>query len=175
MNVSHYYMKWMQNKHKYLMLAVLFSCFLWRTLNFVALSHTPVYSTQSFFSRLPLTGSCSTSQTRSASLQPPSRKQRWTKCSSSPEWRSAAWQMATAGRASACSTIAPRGSRRTDYDQYGFQCLNIYRHRQTFIIHSCSAKQCSNWEDTGLDWNHSQININARLYRLQSRWCLMQD
>lgn len=133
------------------------------------------YSTHGFFSRLPLTGSCSTSLTRSASLQPPSRKPRWTRCSSSPEWRSAAWQTATAGRALACSTPAPRGSRRTDDDRHGFQCIDVYRRRQTSIIHSCSAKQCLNWEHTGLDWNHSQININARLCRLRNRWCLMQD
>lgn len=63
----------------------------------------------------PLTGSCSFWQTRSASLQQPLRKLRWTRCSSSPESQSAEWLMGMAGRVSACSTPATLGSRRIEY------------------------------------------------------------
>lgn len=70
-----------------------------------------------------LTGSCSSWQTRNASHQRPLRKPHWTKCSSSPESQLAVWLMGTANRGSACSTIAPLGSRRrTEYTE---------RHKQT--------------------------------------------
>lgn len=51
-------------------------------------------------------------QTRSASLQQPLRKPRWTKCCSSLESQSAATGMGTANQDSTCSTIAALGLKR---------------------------------------------------------------
>lgn len=50
---------------------------------------------------------------KSASLQQPLRRPRWTKCFSSPESQSAEWAMETANQGSACSTtIATLESRK---------------------------------------------------------------
>lgn len=102
-----------------------------------------------------LTGSCSPWQTRSASLQQPLRKPRWTRCSSSPESQSAEWLTATAEQVSVSSTTAAQGWRRTED---GPRCANmaVTTRGYFYILFCCSAKQ-SNIK--------SKIDINAK-------WCI---
>lgn len=87
-----------------------------------------------------LTGSCSSWQTRSASLQQPLRKPHWTRCSSSPASRSAEWLMGTARRALACSTTAARGWRRAEATDDLTENTALTTPGYFCISSSCSSK-----------------------------------